>query len=199
MLTEASVQGKKDKLVGLKENVIVGRLIPAGTGGATQKLRRIAQDRDNFTELMADAGPFKKRLYERYMKLARRVGPDLLDGKPVGFADPGEAHGGEAEPEVGEGVHLAPAQAVQGSVRSGHGPQIVRRHRAPHAHHARHAHRALRQLRRQGVAGGGAVGTARSCNDDEQCSNGRPRAGVLGGDECRSRRRRAGGPCRSRT
>ncbi|MGX9356472.1 DNA-directed RNA polymerase subunit beta' [Roseobacteraceae bacterium S113] len=47
VLTEASVQGKKDKLVGLKENVIVGRLIPAGTGGATQKMRRIAQDRDN--------------------------------------------------------------------------------------------------------------------------------------------------------
>ncbi|MBO6886041.1 MAG: DNA-directed RNA polymerase subunit beta', partial [Marivita sp.] len=47
VLTEASVQGKKDKLVGLKENVIVGRLIPAGTGGATQKVRRIAQDRDN--------------------------------------------------------------------------------------------------------------------------------------------------------
>jgi DNA-directed RNA polymerase subunit beta' len=46
-LTEASVQGKKDKLVGLKENVIVGRLIPAGTGGATQRVRRIAQDRDN--------------------------------------------------------------------------------------------------------------------------------------------------------
>ncbi|MEY8843391.1 DNA-directed RNA polymerase subunit beta', partial [Cribrihabitans sp. XS_ASV171] len=35
VLTEASVQGKVDKLVGLKENVIVGRLIPAGTGGAT--------------------------------------------------------------------------------------------------------------------------------------------------------------------
>jgi DNA-directed RNA polymerase subunit beta' len=33
VLTEASVQGKRDKLVGLKENVIVGRLIPAGTGG----------------------------------------------------------------------------------------------------------------------------------------------------------------------
>jgi len=46
VLTEASVQGKRDKLVGLKENVIVGRLIPAGTGGATQKVRRIAQDRD---------------------------------------------------------------------------------------------------------------------------------------------------------
>ena len=47
VLTEASVQGKKDKLVGLKENVIVGRLIPAGTGGATQQMRKIATDRDN--------------------------------------------------------------------------------------------------------------------------------------------------------
>jgi DNA-directed RNA polymerase subunit beta' len=43
VLTEASVQGKRDKLVGLKENVIVGRLIPAGTGGATQRVRRIAR------------------------------------------------------------------------------------------------------------------------------------------------------------
>jgi len=47
VLTEASVQGKRDKLVGLKENVIVGRLIPAGTGGATQQMRKIAQERDN--------------------------------------------------------------------------------------------------------------------------------------------------------
>ena len=47
VLTEASVQGKRDKLVGLKENVIVGRLIPAGTGGATQRVRSIASERDN--------------------------------------------------------------------------------------------------------------------------------------------------------
>jgi DNA-directed RNA polymerase subunit beta' len=47
VLTEASVQGKRDKLVGLKENVIVGRLIPAGTGGATQDMRKIATARDN--------------------------------------------------------------------------------------------------------------------------------------------------------
>src|SRR4029434_5042047 len=32
VLTEAAVRGKKDDLVGLKENVIIGRLIPAGTG-----------------------------------------------------------------------------------------------------------------------------------------------------------------------
>ena len=46
VLTEASVQGKRDKLVGLKENVIVGRLIPAGTGGATTRVKKIAHDRD---------------------------------------------------------------------------------------------------------------------------------------------------------
>ncbi len=47
VLTEASVQGKRDKLVGLKENVIVGRLIPAGTGGATSRVKKIAHDRDS--------------------------------------------------------------------------------------------------------------------------------------------------------
>ena len=46
VLTEAATQGKRDKLVGLKENVIVGRLIPAGTGGATQMIKKIAVDRD---------------------------------------------------------------------------------------------------------------------------------------------------------
>jgi len=46
VLTEAATQGKRDKLIGLKENVIVGRLIPAGTGSTTQKVRRIAATRD---------------------------------------------------------------------------------------------------------------------------------------------------------
>ncbi|MEO0822957.1 MAG: DNA-directed RNA polymerase subunit beta', partial [Pseudomonadota bacterium] len=46
VLTEASVMGKRDKLVGLKENVIVGRLIPAGTGGATTRLKLEAARRD---------------------------------------------------------------------------------------------------------------------------------------------------------
>ena len=46
MLTEAAVNGKTDTLEGLKENVIVGRLIPAGTGAAMSKLRHIAATRD---------------------------------------------------------------------------------------------------------------------------------------------------------
>jgi len=46
VLTEAAVNGKVDTLEGLKENVIVGRLIPAGTGAAMSKIRRIATTRD---------------------------------------------------------------------------------------------------------------------------------------------------------
>ena len=40
MLTEAAVRGTRDMLRGLKENVIVGRLIPAGTGLAYHSKRR---------------------------------------------------------------------------------------------------------------------------------------------------------------
>jgi DNA-directed RNA polymerase subunit beta' len=39
VLTEAAIMGKRDELRGLKENVIVGRLIPAGTGLAYHKAR----------------------------------------------------------------------------------------------------------------------------------------------------------------
>ncbi|HEV2568492.1 DNA-directed RNA polymerase subunit beta' [Sphingomonas sp.] len=46
VLTEAAVQGKKDTLMGLKENVIVGRLIPAGTGAGMNRLRVAASSRD---------------------------------------------------------------------------------------------------------------------------------------------------------
>ncbi|MCH9808783.1 MAG: DNA-directed RNA polymerase subunit beta' [Alphaproteobacteria bacterium] len=46
VLTEASVNGKVDTLEGLKENVIVGRLIPAGTGGMLRRLREVATKRD---------------------------------------------------------------------------------------------------------------------------------------------------------
>ena len=44
VLTEAAVSGKRDKLIGLKENVIVGRLIPAGTGFAYHQARKAANE-----------------------------------------------------------------------------------------------------------------------------------------------------------
>ncbi len=46
VLTEAASYGKVDTLEGLKENVIVGRLIPAGTGGQLRRYQRIAAERD---------------------------------------------------------------------------------------------------------------------------------------------------------
>ncbi len=46
VLTEAAVNGKADTLDGLKENVIVGRLIPAGTGAMMNELREVATKRD---------------------------------------------------------------------------------------------------------------------------------------------------------
>jgi DNA-directed RNA polymerase subunit beta' len=49
VLTEAAVSGRVDHLIGLKENVIVGRLIPAGTGSVVNRLKRIAAERDRET------------------------------------------------------------------------------------------------------------------------------------------------------
>lgn len=46
VLTEAAVAGKIDPLIGLKENIIVGRLIPAGTGSVINNLRRLAHKQD---------------------------------------------------------------------------------------------------------------------------------------------------------
>jgi DNA-directed RNA polymerase subunit beta' len=47
VLTEAAVAGRIDRLIGLKENVIVGRPIPAGTGAVLNRVRRVALDRDS--------------------------------------------------------------------------------------------------------------------------------------------------------
>ena len=46
VLTEAAVSGRIDRLTGLKENVIVGRLIPAGTGSYMNEMREVAAQRD---------------------------------------------------------------------------------------------------------------------------------------------------------
>ncbi|MEL6531337.1 MAG: hypothetical protein AAFQ27_15370, partial [Pseudomonadota bacterium] len=46
VLTQAAVEGKQDTLIGLKENVIVGRLIPAGTGAGMNRMRVTASSRD---------------------------------------------------------------------------------------------------------------------------------------------------------
>ena len=59
MLTEAAVNGKVDTLEGLKENVIVGRLIPAGTGGTIRRLKKVALHRDELIMAERSRAPGK--------------------------------------------------------------------------------------------------------------------------------------------
>jgi DNA-directed RNA polymerase subunit beta' len=54
VLTEAATAGKVDTLMGLKENVIVGRLIPAGTGAVMNKLKAVAAGRDQARSVARD-------------------------------------------------------------------------------------------------------------------------------------------------
>jgi DNA-directed RNA polymerase subunit beta' len=62
VLTEAAVSGKNDKLSGLKENVIVGRLIPAGTGSVMNRFRQVAAQRDrDLTKVRSGETPAGER------------------------------------------------------------------------------------------------------------------------------------------
>jgi len=60
VLTDAALSGKKDHLAGLKENVIIGHLIPAGTGSPhyqkSQPVLKVAELQDYSDELTIDTG-----------------------------------------------------------------------------------------------------------------------------------------------
>jgi DNA-directed RNA polymerase subunit beta' len=68
VLTEAAVNGKIDTLDGLKENVIVGRLIPAGTGAVMNSLREVATKRD---QLILDEREKEKALAREQAEQAK--------------------------------------------------------------------------------------------------------------------------------
>jgi DNA-directed RNA polymerase subunit beta' len=100
VLTEASVQGKIDSLQGLKENVIVGRLIPAGTGAAMNRVRVTASSKD--AALRAAMRANQEHLIapqtaaeEHAAELAQ--GPEAAMGNdPLGAVE-GETHGTDAD------------------------------------------------------------------------------------------------------
>jgi len=71
VLTEASVHGKIDTLEGLKENVIVGRLIPAGTGSYLRGLQKLANRRDE--ALAAARGPVVEEALPAEIALAAQA------------------------------------------------------------------------------------------------------------------------------
>jgi DNA-directed RNA polymerase subunit beta' len=63
-LTEAAVTGKRDELRGLKENVVVGRLIPAGTGLTYHNERRRRRSEDTVRREGASASEVEAALTE---------------------------------------------------------------------------------------------------------------------------------------
>ena len=83
VLTEAAVRGSSDTLKGLKENVIVGRLIPAGTGLDFHKERRLERDKtignlsEDNTNTESDEDIMQKELSE------------VTSDEPVATDDPG--------------------------------------------------------------------------------------------------------------
>ena len=86
VLTDASIKGKSDRLQGLKENVIIGKLIPAGTG--MKRYRNVTVDYGENTELMES---YNKKKY-RYS--------DMMQDEAAEAQDEAEAKA-LAEEEVG--------------------------------------------------------------------------------------------------
>jgi DNA-directed RNA polymerase subunit beta' len=100
VLTDASIEGKVDRLLGLKENVIIGKLIPAATG--LKRYRTI------------EIGPSEKvpkETYEREALLAalEEIGSDGGDG--LGLAGLGLDFGGE--PETTDGGESTPRESTE--------------------------------------------------------------------------------------
>jgi DNA-directed RNA polymerase subunit beta' len=100
VLTQAAVEGKKDTLIGLKENVIVGRLIPAGTGAGMNRIRVTASSRD--AALRASYRKLQEHLIapataaeEHEAELQQ--GPEVAMGDDPLAAVEGETHGTDAD------------------------------------------------------------------------------------------------------
>ena len=100
VLTQAAVEGKRDSLIGLKENVIVGRLIPAGTGAGMNRLRVAASSRDaalraQYRKLQESLIAPASAAEEHAAELAQ--GPEAAIGNDPLAEVEGETHGTDAD------------------------------------------------------------------------------------------------------
>ena len=100
VLTQAAVEGKRDSLIGLKENVIVGRLIPAGTGAGMNRMRVAASSRDaalrvQYRKLQESLIAPASAAEEHAAELAE--GPEAAIGDDPIAAFEGETHGTDAD------------------------------------------------------------------------------------------------------
>ncbi|HCH93456.1 MAG TPA: DNA-directed RNA polymerase subunit beta', partial [Erythrobacter sp.] len=100
VLTQAAVEGKKDTLVGLKENVIVGRLIPAGTGAGMNRMRITASSRDAALRAQwkkAQDAIIAANTAEEEHKAELAQGAEAAIGDDPLAAVEGETHGTDAD------------------------------------------------------------------------------------------------------
>ena len=93
VLTEAAVSGKVDHLIGLKENVIVGRLIPAGTGSVMNTARRLAAERDE--KLIAAREQERLAAEAAASEAAEEAAAEVAAGKAAGDSVIEEAAAGD--------------------------------------------------------------------------------------------------------
>ncbi|GAM04086.1 DNA-directed RNA polymerase subunit beta' [Novosphingobium decolorationis] len=100
VLTQAAVEGKKDSLIGLKENVIVGRLIPAGTGAGMNRVRVAASSRDAALRAsyrrMQEALVAADSAAQEHAAELQRDPADDLGNDPLAAVE-GETHGTDAD------------------------------------------------------------------------------------------------------
>ena len=100
VLTQAAVEGKKDTLVGLKENVIVGRLIPAGTGAGMNRMRITATSRDAALRAQwkkAQEAIIAAQTAEEEHAAELAQGPEAAIGDDPLAVMEGETHGTDAD------------------------------------------------------------------------------------------------------
>ncbi len=100
VLTQAAVEGKKDTLVGLKENVIVGRLIPAGTGAGMNRMRITASSRDAALRAQwkkAQEAIIAAQTAEEEHAAELAQGPEAAIGDDPLATMEGETHGTDAD------------------------------------------------------------------------------------------------------
>ena len=84
VLTEAAIKGKTDELIGLKENVIIGKLIPAGTGMKRYKKIRINTEEPENTAVKVEADEKTKNAEEIVDdENLENIADDVLDEENV--------------------------------------------------------------------------------------------------------------------
>lgn len=111
MLTEAAIRGKSDPLIGLKENVIIGKLIPAGTGMSRYRNIRVQTSVDNISDdearAMLGLGPRED--------LAEEDAVALLGGTLQAVPDADLGGGADAQAEDAESEEGVEVEAPTGS------------------------------------------------------------------------------------